>query len=318
VLYLVIGLFFVTIFLVTYFVMLCIRRKADPIVGRLKKLDKTSNSTLLEEYLIAEKAGEKGKLNPKIEKFLLSLSKNLKQDEKNTSKIRKLLVQAGYHHENSVRIFVSLKIISAIGFFLITIIFVGILPNKPFSSVLSMGCIMGPIGYLIPVLILNSKIRRRQTQISVGLTDALDLLVICVEAGLGLNAAILRVGQDIKIQCKALSEEFLLVNQDLRTGVPRTKALRNMSNRSKVEDLRILVGSLVLADRLGTGIADTLRVQADSLRTRVRQRTEERAAKASIKMLFPLVFFILPALFIILLGPAFISIFETLTEAGIK
>ena len=140
------------------------------------------------------------------------------------------------------------------------------------------------------------------------------LLVISVEAGLGLNAALLRVGQDMAVRCKPISEEFGRVNQELRTGVSREKALRNLSQRNRVEDLKIFVGALVLTDRLGTSIADTLRVQADSLRTRLRQKAEEQAAKAGIKMLFPLVFFILPALIIILMGPAVISVLRTFNK----
>jgi tight adherence protein C len=119
------------------------------------------------------------------------------------------------------------------------------------------------------------------------------------------------VGAELSVRCKPIAEEFGRVNQDLRTGVSREKALRNLSDRNKVEDLRIFISALILADRLGTSVADTLRAQADSLRTRIRQKAEEQAARAGIKMLFPLVFFILPALIIILMGPAMISLINT-------
>jgi len=154
-------------------------------------------------------------------------------------------------------------------------------------------------------------IKKHQSEIASALPDALDLLVICVEAGLGLNAAIQRVGQDMAIRNPAMANELLRVNQEMRTGVSREKALRNLAERNLVEDLRILVGALVLTDKLGTSIANTLRAQADSLRTRVRQKAEEQAAKAALKLLFPLVFCILPALFIILMGPAFIALLKT-------
>jgi tight adherence protein C len=169
-------------------------------------------------------------------------------------------------------------------------------------------------GYVFPDLVLNHRIHKRQEEIARSLADAIDLLVISVEAGLGLNAALLRVGQDMAVRCRSISEEFGRVNQELRTNVSREKALRNLSDRNKVEDLRIFVGALILTDRLGTSIADTLRVQADSLRTRLRQKAEEQAAKAGIKMLFPLVFFILPALIIILMGPAVISVIKTFNK----
>jgi tight adherence protein C len=169
-------------------------------------------------------------------------------------------------------------------------------------------------GGLLPNLFLSRAVQKRQEQIARSLADAIDLLVISVEAGLGLNAALLRVGQDMAVRSKPISEEFGRVNQELRTGVSREKALRNLGERNRVEDLKIFVGALVLTDRLGTSIADTLRVQADSLRTRLRQKAEEQAAKAGIKMLFPLIFFILPALIIILMGPAVISVLRTFNK----
>jgi tight adherence protein C len=162
------------------------------------------------------------------------------------------------------------------------------------------------MGYAMPSIILNTKIRRRQLEIGRGLPDALDFLVVCVEAGLGLNAALIRVGQELQLRCKALGEELLLVNQEMRAGLSREQALRNLSQRNPVQDLRILVGSLILADKLGSSVTRTLRAQAESLRTRIRQRTEELAAQSGIKMLFPLVFFILPALFIVIMGPGVI------------
>jgi tight adherence protein C len=159
-------------------------------------------------------------------------------------------------------------------------------------------------GYILPAFILTWKINRRQEEIAAGLPDALDFLVVCVEAGLGLNAALLRVGSEIKVKSRGLGEELTLVNQEMRTGVPRERALRHLSQRNLVGDLNVVVASLILADKLGTSVADTLRAQAESLRTRVRQRAEERAAKAGLKLLFPLVFMILPTLFIVILGPA--------------
>ena len=170
---------------------------------------------------------------------------------------------------------------------------------------------MGFVGYRFPDMVLIFKIRKRTEKIARALPDALDLLVISVEAGLGLNAAILRVGSDLAIRCPQLADEFNRVNQELRTGVAREKALRNLSERNQIEDLRIFVGALILADKLGTSIADTLRSQADSLRTRIRQKAEEQAARSGIKLLFPLVLFILPALIMILMGPGLISVFRT-------
>jgi len=171
--------------------------------------------------------------------------------------------------------------------------------------------ILALVGLSLPNMVLRYITAQRRQEIGESLSDALDLLVICMEAGLGLNAALLRVAQELGMRSPVLSRELLLVTQEMRTGLPREKALRNLSVRNHVENLRILVGALVLADKLGTSLADTLRAQADSLRTRLRQSAEEQAAKAGIKMLFPLVLFIFPALFIVILGPGIISILKT-------
>jgi tight adherence protein C len=166
--------------------------------------------------------------------------------------------------------------------------------------------LMPLLGYFLPAVVLSLKMQERQEEIAKGLPDALVFLVVCVEAGLGLNAALVRVGKELGLRSRALGEELVLVNQEMRAGVAREQALRHLSQRNTIGDLKIVVAALVLADRLGTSIADTLRAQSDSLRTRVRQRTEERAAKSGIKLLFPLVFMILPTLFIVILGPAVI------------
>jgi tight adherence protein C len=244
---------------------------------------------------------------------LRGLSRFTGQSDRNKSKIRTALVQAGYHDEESVRMFMGIKMLCAAVFpalFALSAVRMGGTPAA-FVLLPLTGLFMG---YFLPNLILNHRIHKRQEEIARSLADAIDLLVISVEAGLGLNAALLRVGQDLAVRCRSISEEFGRVNQELRTGVAREKALRNLAERNRVEDLRIFVGALILTDRLGTSIADTLRVQADSLRTRIRQKAEEQAAKAGIKMLFPLVFFILPALIIILMGPALISVLKTFNK----
>ena len=253
---------------------------------------------------------QKEKLVETAADVLRGLGRFTRQSEKKKSRLRASLVQAGYNAEESVRMFVGIKMLSAI-VFLVLFFLAGLHGNRTPSTLFLLSLTGFGFGILLPNMVLNHAIQKRQEQIARSLADAIDLLVISVEAGLGLNAALLRVGQDMAVRCKPISEEFGRVNQELRTGVSREKALRNLSQRNRVEDLRIFVGALVLTDRLGTSIADTLRVQADSLRTRLRQKAEEQAAKAGIKMLFPLVFFILPALIIILMGPAVISVLRT-------
>jgi tight adherence protein C len=234
----------------------------------------------------------------------------IRPDDRRLARLKIALGQAGYSREDSVRVFAGARMFSAAAFAVLAMA-AGLIGRRPFPTAIFMAGAAALGGYLLPRIVLNQKINRRQEQIARSLPDAIDLLVISVEAGLGLNAALLRVGQDMAVRCRPISEEFGRVNQELRTGSSREKALRSLSDRNRVEDLRIFVGALILTDRLGTSIADTLRVQADSLRTRLRQKAEEQAAKAGIKLLFPLVFFILPALIIILMGPAVISVIRT-------
>ena len=155
-------------------------------------------------------------------------------------------------------------------------------------------------------------IRDRQLRITLALPDALDLTVICVEAGLALDQALMRVGEDLHHAHPDLSDEFHLVNLEMRAGKPRVEALRNLSERTGVDDIRALVGTLVQTDRFGTSVAQALRVHSDSLRTERRQRAEEQAAKTTIKMIIPLVVFVLPSIIFVTLGPAVIELVRTL------
>ena len=168
------------------------------------------------------------------------------------------------------------------------------------------------IGYYLPAIALHAKISRRRREIFEALPDALDLTIVSVEAGLGLDAAIARVSGEISLRSRALSEELHLVGLEIRAGASREAALRNLSLRTGVEDIDALVAMLIQADRFGTSIADSLRVQGDMLRTKRQQRAEEAAAKIPLKLLFPLIFCIFPALLLVLLGPAFIQVYRIL------
>jgi tight adherence protein C len=155
-------------------------------------------------------------------------------------------------------------------------------------------------------------IKKRQNRITLALPDALDLTVICVEAGLALDQALMRVGVDLHHAHPELSDEFHLVNLEMRAGKPRADALRNLTLRTGVDDIRALVATLIQTDRFGTSVSQALRVHSDSLRTERRQRAEEKAAKTSIKMIIPLVIFILPSIMFVTLGPAMIELVRTL------
>ena len=179
---------------------------------------------------------------------------------------------------------------------------------RPIGSVFLAAVVAGIVGFYLPTIWLYFRGEARKAQIQTALPDALDLLVVCVEAGLGLNAAIERVGQEIQIASPALSDELLLSNQEIRTGLARADALRRLARRSGVDDIYALVAMLIQADKLGTSIAQSLRAHAESMRTKRRQRAEQAARKAGIKLAFPLVFLIFPALLIVIVaGPACLS-----------
>lgn len=166
------------------------------------------------------------------------------------------------------------------------------------------------VGYITPRYLLDNQIKSRQQRLTWGLADALDLLVVSVEAGLGVNQAMVRVAEELKTVHPEVSEEFDMVNLEIRVGREREIALRNLAERTGVEDLRGLCAMLIQADRFGTSIAHAIRVYADSLRTKRRQRAEQTAQKAAIKLLGPLALFLFPTLFIILIGPAVLQIMD--------
>jgi tight adherence protein C len=216
------------------------------------------------------------------------------------------MIQAGYREQRHITIYQGIRVLfAAVGFFSVVVV----------SGVKSPPLLLGvtALGFFIPRFFLKRKINDRQMRIRLGMPDALDLTVICVEAGLSLDQAMMRVGEDLRHAHPELADEFYLMNLELRAGKPRAEALRNLYNRTGVDDIKALVTTLVQTDRFGTSIAQALRVHSDSLRTERRQRAEEQAAKTTIKMVPPLVVFVLPSIIIVTLGPAIISLYRTLT-----
>jgi tight adherence protein C len=168
------------------------------------------------------------------------------------------------------------------------------------------------LGFYLPDLYLKLLIRWRKEQIVQGFPDALDLLVVCVEAGMGLDAAISRVSEEISMSSRVISEEFRILNLELRAGKSRLEALRNLGTRTDVEEVRSFATLLIQTDRFGTSVAQALRVHSDAMRTQRYQRAEELAGKIPVKMMFPLILFIFPAIFVVVVGPAAIQIYHSI------
>jgi len=217
-------------------------------------------------------------------------------------RLQRMLVRAGYRRPQAVLSFRGAKLLM-VSLALGTVFFTGVYRENPISLVFALA-----FGFLAPDFWLSSKVRRRQHRLRLSLPDALDLLVICVEAGLGLDQALLRVAQEPKHVHPELSDELQLVNFEMRLGKTRIDALRALSERTGVDDIKALVAMLVQTERFGTSVAQSLRVHSDTLRTKRRQRAEEQAAKAPVKMVPVLVFFIFPALLVVILGPAVITL----------
>jgi len=186
------------------------------------------------------------------------------------------------------------------------------------SAMFAMLAVLAAIGYYIPNILLSRKVATRQRTVFEEFPDVIDLLTVCVEAGLGLDAALMRVADELALRCPVLADELQLMLLELRSGFSKEKALGNLSLRTGVEDVDKFASMLIQADRFGTSLGESLRVLSDMLRTKRRMRAEEQAAKIALKLLFPLIFTIFPTLLLVLLGPAFIQIYRVLlpTMAG--
>ena len=219
------------------------------------------------------------------------------------STVRQRLVLAGYRGDSAVNIFSAGKIIVPIVLCAVSVASRLYLINPFLVIVLTLG-----LGYLAPDYWLDHRIKAREEAMQMGLPDLLDLLVVCLEAGLSLDHAALRSSEEMRHAHPVIADEISLVMLEVQAGRPRLEAWKSLAKRSAVDSVQMLVSVLVQADQFGTGISKTLRGCADTMRTRRRQRVEELAAKATVKLVFPLVLFIFPSLFIVLLGPAVMSI----------
>jgi tight adherence protein C len=266
------------------------------------------------EELMLDSSREEQEARPRF-KSLVSMLKRVGEKAPRSPKelgaLRLRLVQAGYRRDEALTIFFGIRVSFALILF-------SVLSSSMFGRPNMMVALAGlGFGYLLPGMVLARKAKARAHRIRLSLADMLDLLVVSVEAGLGLDQALSRVGTELAFAYPELSDELRLINLELRAGKARSEALRNLADRTGVDDLSSLVTMLIQTDKFGTSVAQSLRVYSETLRTKRRQRAEEAAAKTGVKMVFPLVFCIFPAIWVVTIGPAairFITVLFPLIE----
>jgi tight adherence protein C len=250
-----------------------------------------------------------------VEDILEALGRRMAEKSASARMVQEMLIHAGYRSARAPALFWAARLVLVVGGIAAAFLAAPIFHIKA-GLVPLVAAYFAAIGYVVPAFYVRSKLRARQKEITLALPDALDLLVVCVEAGLGLNQAVVRVAQEIHHVSQILAQELHLTNLEIRAGKPRNEAFRGLAERTGVEDVRGLVMTLVQAERFGTPIGQALRVHAETLRDKRKQRAREAAAKTTIKLVFPLVFCIFPAMFVVLIGPGLIQIIEALS--GLK
>jgi tight adherence protein C len=225
-------------------------------------------------------------------------------------RLRKRLTFAGYHKpSHAITYSICELAFPAVAFLAVILVF-------GFARGMIYAILAAIIGYLIPGFYIARRVKKRQKAIQNGLPDALDLLIVCLEAGLAIDQALLKCAEELQIAHPLLAEELRLINVETRAGKPRIEAFKNFAARTQVEDVRSLVAMLIQTDRFGTSIAQALRTHAEVSRTKRRQRAEEAAAKMGVKLVFPLVFCLFPAFYVVTLGPAVIKFMHAFGDGG--
>jgi tight adherence protein C len=291
------GLTFIAILVVAGALVFAFAPGEFPIADRL--------SRLWQPLAAQRKVSFREKQTQKAARVLSDVGKLL-PSSKDLSTTKLMLVRAGYRRPEAIMALRGAKVLLPILF--AVIVYVSGLTESGNALLIWILALLA--GFLLPDMWLSRRVRRRQTILRKALPDALDLLVVCIEAGLGLDQAFMRVSQELRITHPELCGELDLVNAQIRIGRTRIEAMRELASRTGVDDIKALVAMLIQTDRFGTSVSQSLRVHADDMRMKRRQRAEEAAAKTPVKMVPPLVFFIFPALFVVILGPAIITIFR--------
>lgn len=261
---------------------------------------------------VAQPGAHRGEIRAQLAAQLARLGASMQRSRTAGQPLRELLLQAGFRRADAMTIFGGTRLAATLGLPLAAAAVAGV-ASAPAGWALLAGVWGGVVGWVGPKVYLRVRARARKAEIDRRLPDALDLLVVCVEAGLGLNQALMRMSEEIRHFSPATADEFTFVTLELRAGVARQEALRNLGMRMGLPELRALSAMLIQADRFGTSIAQSLRVHAETARKKRQQRAEEAAAKTTIKLIFPLVLCIFPTIFVVILGPAMISFVRTLS-----
>jgi tight adherence protein C len=243
--------------------------------------------------------------------FLQQLGSRVPSSDAEVANLRGVLVRAGFRSEHAMPVFYGVRIMSTLVLLVLCLSLSGKMPPNPMFNIMVVlfGCV---VGWILPKMFLEKKAKKRQEILRLALPDALDLLVVSVEAGLGLDMAIQHVARELNMSHPQLSEELSLMTLEMRAGKRRSDALRNLAERTGEPELGKLVAILIQSDRFGTSMGESLRTHSDYLRTRRRQEAEERAGKVGVKLVFPIFFFILPSMLIVAAGPGLLHVFKYL------
>ncbi len=305
-------LFFLAFFLLCMGIIqyLTHRRKNKEMIDKIKKGGFGDGAVM---YGNDSSGSSKSSINPFIAFFSLFARKVENKDFSDTGEMKIKFLRAGLQWKNTESAFWGAKLclpLFFVGFFILSRIFIFKVMTDPMT--VSITVLLGVFGFYLPEIWLKQKTDKRKERLFKGLPDALDLLLVCVEAGMGLDSAINRVGQELKLTYPDLSREFFLMNLEMRAGKMRQDALRNLARRTGIDEMGSLVTLLIQTDKFGTSVGSALKVFSDSFRTKRFQKAEEIAAKLPVNILFPLILFIFPSLFVVILGPAAITIYNNI------
>ena len=287
--------------------LLQLRPGRDSVVGRLDQIQHVGD----QHDTVARRRRQVR--SERLLKVLQTLGQQVGGGRKDATAVRQFLIQAGFSDPRAVSIYWASRVSLAAGLPILALFGLPVL-GVGTNQVMLAVAYFGALGWIGPTFYVRRRLKARQKQVQLALPDMLDMLVVCVEAGLGLNQALVRVADEIEHVSTVMAEQLSLVNLEMRAGTPREEALKNFADRTGLADIKSLVSMMIQTDRFGTSVADALRVHSETMRTKRRQRAEEAAAKTTIKLVFPLVLLVFPAMFVVVIGPSALAIYRTFSK----